>query len=123
MLKSALELGPRRHVPIPDPARCGHGIRFLKPLETRQLEQRGIDNTTTTMRWLFSLLLLGLLAVVEAASSSGKKLLVVVEELADKSKYSKYLGDLEGSPLFPALFFLFSYCYFMMMDHVRLTFV
>lgn len=33
---------------------------------------------------------------MQAASSSGDKLLVVIEELAEKSKYSKYLGDLEG---------------------------
>ncbi len=49
------------------------------------------------MRWLLSLFLFGFLAVVQAASSSGSKLLVVLEELADKSKYSKYLGDLEGT--------------------------
>ncbi|TVY81690.1 Dolichyl-diphosphooligosaccharide--protein glycosyltransferase subunit wbp1 [Lachnellula suecica] len=48
------------------------------------------------MRWILSFLLLGLLAVVQAASSSGNKLLVVLEELAEKSKYSKYLGDLEA---------------------------
>jgi oligosaccharyltransferase complex subunit beta len=48
------------------------------------------------MRWLLSFLLLGFLAVVHAASASGNKLLVVLEELADKSKYSKYFGDLEG---------------------------
>jgi len=48
------------------------------------------------MRWILSFLLLGLLAVVQAASASGNKLLVVIEELAEKSKYSKYLGDLEG---------------------------
>ncbi|TVY36104.1 Dolichyl-diphosphooligosaccharide--protein glycosyltransferase subunit [Lachnellula occidentalis] len=48
------------------------------------------------MRWILSFLLLGLLAVVQAASSSGDKLLVVIEELAEKSKYSTYLGDLEG---------------------------
>lgn len=48
------------------------------------------------MRWLLSLLLLGLLAVVQAVSSSGDKLLVVLEELSEKSKYSKYFGDLEG---------------------------
>jgi len=48
------------------------------------------------MRWLFSFLLLGLLAAVEAVSSSGNQLLVVLEELADKTKYSKYFGDLEG---------------------------
>jgi oligosaccharyltransferase complex subunit beta len=48
------------------------------------------------MRWIISFLLLGLLAVVQAVSSSGNKLLVVLEDLAEKSKYSKYLGDLEG---------------------------
>lgn len=48
------------------------------------------------MRWLLSFLLLGLLSIVQAASSSGNKLLVVLEELAEKSKYSKYLADLEG---------------------------
>ncbi|KAE8454391.1 hypothetical protein EG329_000013 [Mollisiaceae sp. DMI_Dod_QoI] len=48
------------------------------------------------MRWLLSFLLLGLLSVVQAASSSGNKLLVVLEELAEKSKYSKYIADLEG---------------------------
>lgn len=51
------------------------------------------------MRWILSFLLLGLLAVVQAVSSSGNKLLVVLEELAEKSKYSKYLGDLEGTEL------------------------
>jgi oligosaccharyltransferase complex subunit beta len=48
------------------------------------------------MRWLISFLLFGLLAAVQAASSSGNKLLVVLEELADKTKYSKYVKDLEG---------------------------
>lgn len=52
--------------------------------------------TTTTMRWLLSFLLLGLLSVVQALSSSGSNLLVILEELAEKSKYSKYLADLEG---------------------------
>lgn len=51
---------------------------------------------TTTMRWLLSFLLLGLLSVVQALSSSGNNLLVILEELAEKSKYSKYLADLEG---------------------------
>lgn len=51
------------------------------------------------MRWLLSLLLLGLLSVVQAVSSSGNKLLVVLEELADKTKYSKYIADLEGMEL------------------------
>ena len=48
------------------------------------------------MRWLLSFLLLGLLAAVQAASSNGNKLLVVLEDLADKTKYSKYFKDLEG---------------------------
>lgn len=52
------------------------------------------------MKRLLSFLLLGLLAVVETASTSGNKLLVVLEELADKTKYSKYFGDLEGRGLF-----------------------
>jgi oligosaccharyltransferase complex subunit beta len=49
------------------------------------------------MRWLLSFLLLGLLSVVHAVSSSGNKLLIILEELADKGKYSKYLGDLESA--------------------------
>lgn len=48
------------------------------------------------MRWLISFLLLGLLSVVQALSSSGSNLLVILEEVAEKSKYSKYLADLEG---------------------------
>jgi oligosaccharyltransferase complex subunit beta len=51
------------------------------------------------MRWLLSFLLLGLLSVVQALSSSGNNLLVILEELAEKSKYSKYLADLEGMGL------------------------
>lgn len=34
--------------------------------------------------------------MAQAVSSSGSKLLVVLEELADKTKYSKYFGDLGG---------------------------
>jgi hypothetical protein len=52
--------------------------------------------TTIKMRWFLSLLLLGLLAAVNALSSSGNRLLVVLEELGEKEKYSKFLGDLEG---------------------------
>ena len=37
-----------------------------------------------------------LLGLVSCLSSSGSRLLVVVEEAAEKSKYSKYWGDLEG---------------------------
>lgn len=47
------------------------------------------------MRWLLSFLLFGFLATVNALSSSGSRLLVVLEELAEKTKYSKYLSDLE----------------------------
>lgn len=52
--------------------------------------------TTIKMRWFLSLLLLGLFAAVNALSSSGNRLLVVLEELEEKGKYSKFLGDLEG---------------------------
>ncbi|KAH8660647.1 dolichyl-diphosphooligosaccharide--protein glycosyltransferase-like protein 48 kDa subunit [Tricladium varicosporioides] len=48
------------------------------------------------MRGILSFLLLAFLATVQAVSSSGNKLLVVLEELAEKTKYSKYLGDLEA---------------------------
>ncbi|RAL68495.1 hypothetical protein DID88_007223 [Monilinia fructigena] len=48
------------------------------------------------MRWILSFLLLGLLSAVSALSSGGNKLLVVLEELSEKSKYSKYFGDLEA---------------------------
>lgn len=34
--------------------------------------------------------------MVNALSSSGNRLLVILEELAEKEKYSKFLGDLEG---------------------------
>lgn len=55
------------------------------------------------MRWILSFLLLGLLSAVSALSSGGNKLLVVLEELSEKSKYSKYFGDLEGMWLFITL--------------------
>lgn len=56
-----------------------------------------IKNTTTIkMRWFLSFLLLGLFVAVNALSSSGNRLLVVLEELGEKEKYSKFLGDLEG---------------------------
>jgi oligosaccharyltransferase complex subunit beta len=41
-------------------------------------------------------MLVGLLGCVQAISTSGNRLLVVVEELAEKEKYSKFLGDLKG---------------------------
>ena len=49
------------------------------------------------MRWLLSFLLVGLLGLVQALSSSGSRLLVVIEEAAEKDKYSKLWGDLEGA--------------------------
>lgn len=50
------------------------------------------------MRWLLPAVLLGVLSVVEALNAQGKnKLLVVLEELAEKTKYSKYIADLEGT--------------------------
>ena len=60
-------------------------------------QDANVKNTTTIkMRWFLSLLLLGLLTAVNALSSSGNRLLVVLEELGDKEKYSRFLGDLEG---------------------------
>ena len=41
-------------------------------------------------------LLFALMAAVTALSAQGKKLLVVIEEEAEKAKYSKLWGDLEG---------------------------
>lgn len=48
------------------------------------------------MRSFFSFLLLALCGIAAAVSSSGNRLLIVLEDLADKTKYSKYFGDLEG---------------------------
>lgn len=48
------------------------------------------------MRCLLSFLLLALVGLVQALSSSGNRLLVVLEELAEREKYSKFFGDLEG---------------------------
>lgn len=53
-------------------------------------------NSPTTMRSLFSVLLLCLVSTVAAVSSSGSKLLVVLEDAAEKSKYSKFWKQLEG---------------------------
>jgi hypothetical protein len=77
--------------------RClGNCIRFLNLHNTTRAVKVNNTKSTTTMRWVFSFLLLAAAAVVQAVSSGGNKLLIVLEELADKSKYSKYLGDLEG---------------------------
>lgn len=52
------------------------------------------------MRWLLAALFLGITSLVEALNSKGDyRLLVVLEELAEKSKYSKYIADLEGKEL------------------------
>lgn len=51
------------------------------------------------MRYLLSFLLLGLLSIVQALSATGNKLLVILEDVAEKSKYSKYFKDLEGLDL------------------------
>ncbi|KAL1303628.1 hypothetical protein AAFC00_006988 [Neodothiora populina] len=48
------------------------------------------------MKAVLSLLLFALLGVVQALSSTGSRLLVVLEEAAEKSKYSKFWGDLEA---------------------------
>lgn len=76
-----------------------HCIRFLK-LPSRAIhnfERKNIEvNHNNNMRWILSFLLLGLLSAVSALSAGGNKLLVVLEELSEKSKYSKYFGDLEG---------------------------
>jgi hypothetical protein len=51
----------------------------------------------TSMRWLFSsLLVLVWTAIVAARSFSGNRLLVVLEEQSEREKYSVFLGDLTG---------------------------
>lgn len=46
---------------------------------------------------LFSFLLLCVFgAVVQALSSSGSRLLVIIDDVADKERYSKFWGDLQG---------------------------
>ncbi|KAG4425310.1 hypothetical protein IFR04_001460 [Cadophora malorum] len=48
------------------------------------------------MRWSLPALFLGIVSLVEALNAKGDyRTLVVLEELADKSKYSKYIADLE----------------------------
>jgi oligosaccharyltransferase complex subunit beta len=48
------------------------------------------------MRWLFSFLLLWVASTVSALSATGNRLLVILEEAAEKDKYGKFWGDLEG---------------------------
>lgn len=55
------------------------------------------------MRWLFSVLALAWVGIVNALSSSGNRTLVIVEDLAEKDKYSKFFGDLEGKFVAPSL--------------------
>lgn len=51
------------------------------------------------MRWLFFCLCLAFSGFVQAISSTGNRLLVIIEEAAEKDKYSKFWGDLEGVPI------------------------
>ncbi|KAI1343586.1 Dolichyl-diphosphooligosaccharide--protein glycosyltransferase subunit WBP1 [Xylariaceae sp. FL0016] len=48
------------------------------------------------MKSLVSFLVLLFVAVAQAISSSGNRLLVILEDVAEKTGYSKFLGDLEG---------------------------
>lgn len=48
------------------------------------------------LRPVLSLLVLALSSAVAAVSSSGSRLLVVLEDVAEKDKYSKFLGDLKS---------------------------
>lgn len=48
------------------------------------------------MKSLFSFLVLLLAAVVQAVSSTGSRLLVILDNVADKDRYSTFLGDLAG---------------------------
>lgn len=45
---------------------------------------------------ILSLLFLLLAATVSAVSSSGNRLLAVLEDVAEKEKYSKFMGDLQS---------------------------
>ena len=45
--------------------------------------------------WL-ALVVLAVAASVQAISSAGGRLLAVLDDVAEKSTYSKFLGDLEG---------------------------
>jgi oligosaccharyltransferase complex subunit beta len=51
----------------------------------------------STMRSLVTLVVLLLAAAVQAISSAGDRLLVILDDVADKSSYSKFLGDLKGA--------------------------
>lgn len=60
---------------------------------------RFLFHRTFTMRWFLSTLLFGAVAVVQAASYTGSRLLVVLEDVAEREKYSVFLGDVEGKKL------------------------
>lgn len=66
-----------------------HRIRF--PYSSTSQRR---PSSARTMRWLFSLLLLGLLGLAQALSYTGNRLLVVLEEAAEKDKYSTFWADL-----------------------------
>ena len=51
------------------------------------------------MRAFFSFLLLALVGVAQALSYTGRRLLVVIEDASEKDKYSRFWGDLEGTPI------------------------
>lgn len=77
---SCVELGVARHKVN------SSGSSVLKPRSF----------SSSTMRWLLSFLVLALLGVAQAVSYTGRRLLVVLEDVAEKEKYSVFLGDLEG---------------------------
>lgn len=49
------------------------------------------------MRLLSSVLSLLFAAVASATSTSGDRLLILLDDVADKSAYSQFLGDLYGN--------------------------
>lgn len=53
------------------------------------------------MKALFSFLFLLLAAAVQALSATGSRLLVILDDVADKSEYSTFLGDLTSMFLRP----------------------
>lgn len=55
------------------------------------------------MKSVVSVLLVLLAAVAQAISSGGERLLVILDDVADKTGYSKFLGDLESilPPFYP----------------------
>ena len=71
----------------------------IKSLATRLSSESSILHSITLkekMQWPWVLILCLLCRIVNCLSSSGNRLLVIVEEVAEKSKYSKFWADLEG---------------------------